>query len=335
MRCPWMVVMLGLSTGVICADQVEFKSGDRLTGTVKSVAGGKMLFDSDVAGAMTLKMDAIKTFSTVNPIEIVQTNGTVVIQKVGVGADGQVIVQAEAAPQTMALAEIAKVNPEKVKWTGAIVAGAVLTRGNTESSTASLGADASRRSENDRISVGAGYYFANQRDNNTGDKSTIADNWFLKGKYDYFFTQKFYGYGNMRYEKDRIANLDMRFNPGAGLGYQWIENPGMNLYTEAGLAYLHEVYTRPDDTRDYMAARVAYHFDFALNTYVKGFHNMEIIPNVQDVEAFLLNTDVGLRAAMTERLFLEAKAQLAHNSQPSANRDKNDLRYTIGIGWTF
>lgn len=335
MRNAWLVFGC-LSVSLVYGDLVEFKSGDRLTGTVKSVAGGKMVFDSAVAGPLTLKMDAIKTFSTEKPIEIVHTNGTVVVQKVAAGAEGLVTVQADAAqPQTVALAEIATINPEKTKWTGSVTAGAVLVRGNTESSTASVGAEATRRSDNDRIYLGAGYYFASQRDNNTGDSSTIADNWFLKGKYDYFFTKQFFGYANMKYEKDRIADLDMRLTPGAGLGYQWIERAGLNFFTEAGLTYVHEVYTEPDDTRDYMAARAAYHLDFAFNSYVKGFHNLEVIPNVEDIEAFLVYTDVGLRAAMTERLFLEAKAQLNYNSQPSDNREKKDMRYILGIGWTF
>jgi putative salt-induced outer membrane protein YdiY len=215
------------------------------------------------------------------------------------------------------------------------VAGAALTRGNTESSTANFGAEATRRTDNDRLYLGAGYYFANQRDNNTGENSTSADNWFLKGKYDYFFTKKFFGYANMKYEKDRIAYLDMRLTPGAGAGYQWIENARFNFFTEAGLTYVHEKYTDPDEIRNYAAARGAYHFNFVINDHLKGFHNLEVIPNIEDVQAVLVYTDVGLRAAMTERLFLEGKAQLAYNSQPADNREKKDMRYTLGIGWTF
>jgi len=336
MKKCWIVIGC-VPALLVSADQVEFKSGDRLSGTVKSVAGGKMVFDSAVAGPLTLKMDSIKTFATDNPIEIVQTNGVVVVQKVVAGAEGVVIVQSEEKqqPTTLALADIATVNPEKVKWVGSIVAGAVLTRGNTESSTASVGAEAMRRAENYRVYLGAGYYFANQRDNNTRENSTSADNWFLKGKYDYFFAKQFYGYANMKYEKDRIAYLDMRVTPGVGLGYQWVERADLNFFTEAGLTYAHEVYTDPDDTRDYMAARAAYHLDYALNAYVKGFHNFEIIPNVEDYEAFLIYTDVGIRADLTARIFLEAKAQMAYNSEPSDNREKKDLRYTLGIGWSF
>jgi putative salt-induced outer membrane protein YdiY len=335
MKTAWLVLGC-LSVSLVYGDVVEFKSGDRLTGTVKSVADGKMVFDSVEAGPLTLKMEAIKTFSTEEPIEIVQTNGTVVVEQVAAAADGRVTLQTDTAqPQTVALAEIATVNPEKTKWTGSISAGAVLVRGNTDSSTANVGAEVTRRAEDNRIALGAGYYFASQRDSNTRDSSTIADNWFLKGKYDYFFTKQFFGYANMKYEKDRIAYLDMRLTPGAGLGYQWVERKALSFFTEAGLAYLHEEYTNPNDTRDYIAARVAYHLDFAFNSYVTGFHNMEIIPNLEDIEAFLVYTDVGLRAAMSERLFVEGKAQLNYNSQPSDDRDKKDLRYVLGVGWTF
>ena len=326
-----------LAIATAYGDEVLFKSGDRLTGTVKAVVGGKMMFDSKMAGPLTLNMADIKTFSTDAPIEIVQTEGPVVMQKVTAAGDGQVAVQpvGAAQPQTIALANVTKINPEKVRWTGAVVAGAVLNRGNTESSSANVGADATRRTDKDRTSFGAGYYYANQRDNNTGKNSTSADSLFLKGKYDYFFSEKFYGYGNIKYEKDRIANLDMRLTPGLGLGYQWIEKPDLNFNTEGGPTYVHEVYTDPDDTRDFMAARLAYHLDKTFNGHVKGFHNLEVIPSLEDIQTVLVDTDAGLRAAMTERMFLEAKAQLAYNSQPSEGREKKDLRYTLGIGWTF
>jgi len=318
-------------------DEILFKSGDRLTGTVNSVAGGKMTFTSKVAGKLTLNMADIKTFSTDTPIEISMADGTVVHQKVAESAEGQVAVQpgGAAQPQTLSLANVAKINPEKTHWTGALVAGALVARGNTESETASVSADAMRRSDTDRTTLGAGYYFASQRDNNTGDSSTSADNWFLKGKYDYFFSKKFYGYGNIKYEKDRIASLDMRLAPGAGFGYQWIEKPDLNFFTEGGASWVCERYTDPDETRTYMAARLAYHFDAALNEHVKGFHNLEIIPSLEDIQAVLVNTDVGLRAAITERMFVEAKAQLAYNSQPAEDREKKDLRYTLGIGVAF
>ena len=42
-----------------------------------------------------------------------------------------------------------------------------------------------------------------------------------------------------------------------------------------------------------------------------------------------------MRAALTSRLALEAKAQMAYNSKPAEGRDKKNLRYILGVGWTF
>ena len=338
MKNTGILAALGcLAFTTACGDEVLFKSGDRLTGTVDSVVDGKMTFTSQAAGKLTLNMADIKTFSTDAPIEIAMADGTVLSQKVAASDAGYVsaIAGGAAQPQSIPLANIAKVNPEKVKWTGIVSAGATFVRGNTKSDTVALGAEASRRSEVDRISLGAGYYTAKQSDNNTGDSSTTADNWFLKGQYDYFFSEQFYGYGNLKYEKDRIANLDMRVTPGGGVGYQWIEKDDLNFSTEAGFAYIIEKYSDPDETRTYMAGRLGYHLDKSFNDQVKAFHNLEYIPSLERVDTFLINTDVGLRAAMTARLSFEAKAQMAYNSQPSEGRDKKDMRYILGVGWSF
>ena len=338
MKNLWLLLAAGcmIITSAF-GDEVLFKSGDKLTGTIDSVVGGKMTFTSKVAGKLTLNMADIKTFSTDAPVEIAMADGTVHMQKVALSDEGYVSAMAGdgAQPQSLSLANVAKINPEKPHWTGAVVAGALVNRGNTESETASIGADATRRGENDRITLGAGYLFASQRDNSTRTSSTSEETWFLMGKYDYFFSEKFYGYGNIKYEKDRIASLDMRLSPGAGLGYQWVETPDLNFFTEGGLSFVHEKYTDPEDTREYMAARAAYHLDKKFNSHVKGFHNMEVFPSLDDIAAVLVNTDVGLRTAFTEKMFVEAKAQMAYNSEPAEDREKKDLRYTLGIGLAF
>jgi putative salt-induced outer membrane protein YdiY len=110
------------------------------------------------------------------------------------------------------------VPPAPSKWTGSLKAGAIITRGNSETENFNINFDATRRTEKHRITTGAGYFFGQQRDPNTGDDNTTVDNWFALGKYDYFFTPKFYGYFQTRVEHDRIAHLDLRVIPGIGVG---------------------------------------------------------------------------------------------------------------------
>ena len=75
------------------------------------------------------------------------------------------------------------------------------------------------------MTAGARYLFGRQRDPDTGDKTVTSDTWHVKGKYDYFFSPRFYGYLNGKVEQDNIANLDLRLTPGGGVGYQFAERP--------------------------------------------------------------------------------------------------------------
>lgn len=326
---------LSLFAAALRADEILFKSGDRLTGTVKSAAGGSMVFESKVAGTLTVKMEDILTFSTDKPVDLELDSGKKVGQvAVARGADGQVASAADPSV-IFPLKAIAKINPPSVKWDGKAAAGASVIRGNTHSESVSLSFDTARRTERDRISFNGAYSFARERDISARKDNTTLDTWFLKGQYDYYFTGKNYLFGNLKYEKDRIAGLNKRVSPAAGCGYQWIESPGLNFRTELGASWLYERYDEPDETRTYLAGRLAYHFDKSLNSRLKLYHNLEYIPSFERADTFLANADAGLQASLTARWALDFKAVLAYNSQPSDDRDKLDTRYITSLAWTF
>lgn len=329
----WISVVL-LAASSTFADTVIFKSGDKLTGKVVNMADGKMTFASTVAGEITLDMTEIQTFSTDEAITFEKADGSrVETQAVAAETAGTVALKTDNS--SIAVADIAKINPTAPKWSGAVVAGAALARGNTKSDSFTVGANAQKRRENDRTTLGAGYRHDKQTNQDTGVKTTTTDNWFLRGKYDYFMNEKLYLYANALYEKDKVANLDMRFAPGAGFGYQWIEKADLNFFTEGGPSLVYERFTDPDESQSYMAVRLAYHLDKTLYKNVKAFHNVEYLPSTERTDVFLVNADAGVQTKLVGSWILEAKAELQHNSQPAADRDKSDYRYILGLGWTF
>ncbi len=328
-----LAVLSILCISSLCADTVIFKGGDRLSGSVTKVKEGKMIFESKVAGTLTLDMQDIQTFETEQAITIEKPDGTRVESRSVASEAGNIKLATDNT--SLPLGEIIQINPEKPTWHGKITAGAILARGNTHSETANAGAQASLRRENDRISLAAGYLFARQRDTATGEDDTTEDRWFLSGKYDYFLSEKLYLYANAMYEKDRIANLDMRVTPGGGVGYQWIERDDFNFNTEAGLNWVHEEYSDPSETRDHMAIRLAYHLDKTLWESVKAFHNVTFLPSTERSDIYLVYADAGLETRLVGNWILEAKAELQHDSTPAAGLDKTDYRYILGVGYTF
>src|SRR4051812_37386929 len=268
-----LCALVGASLVSVCAsaDEVRFKNGDKLTGTNLEVQGDKLKIKTAVAGPITVDLKDVDTFSTDAPAEVHLKDGTVVNQPLTAAPGGNIQPAAApagaAAPAPIPLSQIENVNPGYNKWSGSLTIGGLLTRGNSDTTNVNIAADAVRRTQDDRFTLAGGYYFGRQKDPDTGTNDTTVDNWFASGKYDYFFTKKFYGYGLIRLDHDNIANLNLRVAPSIGVGYQWHEGPVWNFSTEAGVGWVFEDYETGDDD-DHPAARLAYHYDRKINDKV-------------------------------------------------------------------
>ena len=326
------------ASGLAFSDTVSFKSGDRLTGTIGKIEKGKMEFKSKLVGSQTFKLADISAFSMDKPVTYQMTNEEKHVLHEGTftlaNTNGQLTVVSAASTQKVDIARFKIINKPKPAWKGAIVASYLETQGNSETRTVTITANANRRTEDFYTLLGAGYYFAQERDSSTGDKSTTDDNWFIEGKEDWFFTEKTYVYGNARWFKDRMLYLERRVTAGTGLGYQWMETSEWNIFTEAGGTVVSEKYTDPDEHNDYLAARAAYHIEYNLSKTFSAFHNAEILPSLKDNE-FLANADAGVNAKITSDWFAQAKVSMIYDSDVPDNRENMDTRYTVGIGWNF
>jgi putative salt-induced outer membrane protein YdiY len=337
----WRPLVVGVALGLAlagraAADEVLLLNGDRLTGTIVSAAGGKLTIKTEAAGDVTVDLAKVKTFSTDEPVTF-KIGDTVLRSRAAAGADGtvQILPIPGERAQVVALKDLTEINPPPVKWTGALSFNGYVTTGNSETTNIGASFNAIRRAEQDRITLAAAYNFGRQKDRDTGDESTTVDNMFGFAKYDYFLTKKFYLYGSVRAERDRIADLDLRFTPSAGVGYQWYETPTFNLWSEAGLAWVYEDF-RHGGSDDHFAARFAYHVDWTPYKGVMLFHNLEWLPALDNpINDYNLNGDVGLRTTIFQGFFAEAKIELRYDSRPAPGAEKEDLRYILAVGWSF
>src|SRR5262245_15891636 len=170
-----LVISLALA-GRAWADEVLLLNGDRLTGKIQSAEGGKLVIK--IGGdEVTVDLKNVKTFSTDEPI-VIQSGDSFISSKVGAGPDGtvQVFPVEGGAPQAIALKDVSRINPPAVKWTGSLVGNALITTGNSETENFGLSVNAVRRSEIDRLTLGAAYYYGRQKEKDTGKKETTVDN---------------------------------------------------------------------------------------------------------------------------------------------------------------
>lgn len=325
-----------LGAGTATADEVIFLNGDRLTGKITGAAGGRLNIRTEGAGDVTVDLSKVRTFSTDEPV-VLRVGDAWFRSTVTAGPEGSI--QAApvpgAPPQPIALAELRRISPAAVRWTGSVAATGLVTSGNAETATIGLKLDAVRRSTTDRITAGAGYLWGRQRDPETRDSETTIDNAFAFAKYDHFFTERAYALASLRVERDRIAGLDLRLTPSVGVGYQWFEGPRFNLATEAGVAWVYEDY-REAGSEDRVAARLAYRVDSRPHDLVLLFHHLEWLPGFEEpLDDYNINADAGVRATILGGVFSELKVELRYTSTPAPGAEQTDVRYLLSLGWSF
>jgi putative salt-induced outer membrane protein YdiY len=323
--------------GAVHADEVTFLNGDRLTGKIISATGGKLVIKTEAAGDVTVDLSKVKTFSTAEPVVLRVGEKTQVSSPVTPGPDGQVQAQMTPAtpPAPVPIKEITAINPPPPAWTGSITLNGAFTTGNSETQQIGFNAEASKRWEHDRMSLGAQYLYGRQKDPNTEVSTTTVDYGMGFAKYDHFLTKQLYLYGQVKGERDTVAGLNFRFSPSAGVGYQWFEGPTFNLSTEAGLAWTYEDY-EDQGTRDYFGPRLAYAVDWKPLPPVKLYHTLEYLPSFSDITGdYLLNVDAGVQATIWKDFVGDFKIQYRYDSTPAPGRKSTDTRYIVGVGWKF
>lgn len=224
----------------------------------------------------------------------------------------------------------------KPAWTGQISVGWTSTSGNTSTDNKSLSFSGERRTEKGRLSGGADFARGRQTNPATGTKITTED-WFRSlAKYDHFFSPKWYGFVNGRYETDKIALLDSRTLLGGGAGHQLIDRDETHFSVEAGLASQREKYaTTPASSKSEITGQVGYKFDHQIVETVKFVHDLTYFPSTDDVSDYYLTTTAELRANFTKSMFGTFKTIFSRDTSPAAGRGNSDVKYILGVGIGF
>ena len=317
------------------ADVVILNQGDHLTGTITKVADGKLTLHSDQIGDVTIPLANVKTFSTVAPIDLHLSDGTVLVRPVAESDPGNIAIMGDGlgAGQKVPIASIDDVNPQPL--TASFAVGGTLTRGNSFTDTLNANFKIGYKLKQEQFSFTGEYEYGKTKDQATGIESTTTDHWDLDAKYEHFFTKKFYGYAEAEVTKDRIADLDLRFTPSVGLGYQWFDKAPFVFSTEIGAAWLYENYTNGTPTREDAALKLAYHLTYNFNETISMFNDLTYYPSLRSGSVYVLNADIGLHAKLTKNLFAEVKIEWDYNSEPAIGALKNDERYVAALGYSI
>ena len=326
------VAFVVLSWSQVSADEVWLKNGDHLTGKVKSLDSGTLVFNTTYAGDLSIKWEEVVNLKTEEPIKVVLGDETTAQGPVSPGDSGKVKVKADqvAEPVTVDLANIKTINPKPPLRTNLRAnVGFSMTDGNTNTQDIYADAEFMARTLQNRYTIGGLYKRSEDEDVKTEDKALGYM------KYDHFFTKKWYAYANATGEQDEFKDLDLRVTLGVGAGYQFIETDRTNLSFEAGLSYVDENYFLAVDN-SFAAGRWALKFDhFLLPKSLQYFLYHTGLQSVEDSDDLILFTQTGFRIPFYKNLNITAQFNWEYDKSPSPGKKESDYTYLFTLGYLW
>jgi putative salt-induced outer membrane protein YdiY len=308
-----------------------------LTGQIKTMADGKVTIASPVLGDVTVPMGNVQDMTTGAQIELETAGGDRLVGRRILGIENGAL-RMEGASNSLALRDLGKINPPKFMeptWTGSLQLNGLFATGNTDRRAVGGMLDASLRRTADRISFDAMFDYADNKDPATRE-------WLLNQrragsglKYDYFIGKQAYVWVTGRVLGDTLADLQLRFTGGSGIGYTWVENENTTFLTEVGLAYVNENYRSNTPSTDYVSARVYYKLTHKLSDTSKLVHSAEAFPSVEDAGDVYAQVRTELQTSLTKSMIASIAHVLDYDNTPAPGRERQDHRFLLSIGWTF
>jgi putative salt-induced outer membrane protein YdiY len=225
---------------------------------------------------------------------------------------------------------------EKKGWETVASAGVTLTRGNSDNFLATLGLDTKRKWSKDEMLLGASGGFGENTKHVPGDDTTTKTDQYIKGygQWNHLFTER--NYAGVRADAiyDEIAAIDYRVTLSPLAGHYFIKNAQTFLSGEIGPSVVFEN-TRTEESTVYFAFRVAERFEHKFNDRTKIWQTAEWIPQVDNINNWLLNFEIGVSSALTKSMDLQVKLVDTYDREPAPGRRENDLKLIAGLAYKF
>ncbi len=219
------------------------------------------------------------------------------------------------------------------KWVSSAALGLTLTRGNSETLLGTVGVESAKKWDHNELSLGASGAYGRNKNQTTGVEETTAE--MLKGfaQYNRLFTERLYGYGRVELLHDGVADIDYRLTVSPGAGYYIIKEKTMDLSAEVGPGLIYE--KTGGDEHGYWVFRAGEKYHYQLSDTAKLWQTAEWLPQVDNIENYIINAEVGLEVAISKTLSLRTVLQDMYDNQPVPGLKKNDLKWVTAIAYKF
>lgn len=317
----------------VFADTVEMKNGDRISGTIVLLDGGRLLIKTAYAGTLSLDVKQIAVLDSEQEFSVkLERSATSHITRLHAAQPGSVqLAHAGAAGRAIAIRDIHQLVPHQPQklasdllWSGSLHLAADYKRNENNSDKYDLKLANQLRHGRWRHGFDAQYEHETKNDSKKTDRFT--------GGYglDYFLTQRWFWKGKGKYTHDRLEDVRTQTTLGSGPGFQFWDNPLGSL--SASTLLTHNRYSFANDEREHFNSLASswdyrrYFLAKTLELYYQGEIGLPFTPVID----YVLDNEAGLRYKLNSWASFNLRTEW--EKVKSRQGDLNDRRYLMGVG---
>lgn len=325
------VFMAVLAIGALDAraDEVTLKNGDKITGKVLGLLGGKLQIETGHSGIVTVDWGQVAALKTDGPVKVKLVTGETIEGKIGAGQDGKVLIESPGTgPLEIAPDRIRSFNEPPVAWHGGIDFAFRTTDGNTHNTSMLLNIEAMRATEVDRLMFKALFRYGE-----TANFITERNGYGMV-KYDYLFTESMYGYLSCELQSDKFKDLQLRTIVAGGVGYVFLKSPDMDFWGDVGLAYVDNDF-RDGDDEAHTGARIGAHLRRSLPLGLELVDDVIFLPNFEEGDDWQLRNDLAITTTLGGGWAFKGGVITEFDNDPPDGLREHDNTYYVGLSYRF
>lgn len=330
----WPFLLLALP---LAADEVTLKNGDRLTGTVVDLAGGKLQIKTEHAGTVKVAWDQVVTLRTEKAVRVKLKDGTERAGTITREEGGPMRIQEEHVPDPFEVmpGDVTHFNEPPVQWHGNLSLAGKQTDGNTHTGAAIATGELTRKGKSADFLLKGDYQYSEQ------SGTVTARSFYGQGKVDYRLVDEFYVYVSEEILSDRFKNLTVRTISSIGVGYNFLTEDWIKFSGELGLAYIHNNFRDEieEDDDGYLGGRASARLELKLPLGFELKDTFTYYPNFEETADWQIRNEVSVQRGMGPFLggnwTLTGGVITEIDNEPPAGNEEHDNIYHIGLGYKF
>lgn len=301
------------------ADTITMRNGDRLSGVVTTMQEGSLELKTDYAG--TLNLDWAQVSEVILDEEL----------PVRVAGGGSLKLDRLPAPEVelAAVLAIAPPPPPPVTWRGRLDFGYAQTGGNKDADLGTLTAFGERTKPDEYV---LSVLFDAARGTSEGEDTSNRAR--IQAKYDRSANAHNYRYSLAGVGYDRVRNLDLRAELGAGLGRTLMDEPGRLLTAEIGASLVRDDFADGVTESD-AKLRLGETWRLRITKRSQLLQSLAVLAAANELGDLTSEFVLALTHRLNDQLALTTKFVNAYDSRPAEGTERADYTLTTQVGFAF